>query len=332
MFSAFFFLPVGPSFHTSISPCEDRCWTTIGWVRHRWRPCGIWAVSAAAGRVECDSTGFGMRHLQRGFDSLLGVCLFLSVTEKVPYFASGTRFWGAVKVDWNPVQDMTDWRCWQVFQFLTDGCSSLSRCSRLIESFSVKICNLNIFNIKSLNPSIQPTLFLLSFTSGSPSLHFYPTISFSLTIFPSFHYSFFFGLFAPPYNTVQQRQRSVPSGWSRAPPESRRRNLSLRSHASWQNRACRAHAASRSHPSSFSVHLHLNSARLRMPKQLTSQQSAERGDTRRLLISAIVPFSSVLRGEALMWAQRDSECLREPYNSNYRYKTLIGCINPMIVT
>lgn len=105
---------------------------------------------------------------------------------------------------------------------------------------------------------------------------------------------------------VQQRQHSVASGWSRACREGWRCFLSLWSHASWQNRACKVCAASESHPSSFFVHLHLNSAGLWMPKQLTSQKSSERGcyllEKQQPLICATVAFSFVLVGEGLMRA------------------------------
>lgn len=105
---------------------------------------------------------------------------------------------------------------------------------------------------------------------------------------------------------VQQRQHSVASGWSRACWEGWRCFLSLWSHASWQNRACKVCAASESHPSSFFVHLHLNSAGLWMPKQLTSQKSSERGcyllEKQQPLICATVAFSFVLVGEGLMRA------------------------------
>lgn len=103
---------------------------------------------------------------------------------------------------------------------------------------------------------------------------------------------------------VQQRQHSVASGWSRACREGWRCFLSLWSHASWQNRACKVCAASESHPSLFFVHLHLNSAGLWMPKQLTSQKSSERGcyllEKQQPLICATVAFSFVLVGEGLM--------------------------------
>lgn len=99
---------------------------------------------------------------------------------------------------------------------------------------------------------------------------------------------------------VQQRQHSVASGWSRACREGWRRFLSLWSHASWQNRACKVCATSKSHPFSFFVHLHLNSAGLWLPKQFTSQKSTERScyllDNQRLLIYATVAFSFVLIG------------------------------------
>lgn len=79
----------------------------------------------------------------------------------------------------------------------------------------------------------------------------------------------------PLYGTTKAAQCGV---WLvESPPRGGDAFCLLGSHASWQNRACKVRAASRSHPSSFFVHLHLNSARLWMPKQLTSQQRAERG-------------------------------------------------------
>lgn len=59
---------------------------------------------------------------------------------------------------------------------------------------------------------------------------------------------------------------------------------------------------------------------LRMPKQLASLQSAERGcNPPETAAASDLRHQVWCSGETLlMWAQRDSERLQEPYNSNYR--------------
>lgn len=162
----------------------------------------------------------------------------------------------------------------------------------------------------SIHPSLSFYRFLIFCSLLSPSLHLYPvtsSLSPTLTIFPSFYFSHIFSLTvcvspsAVSLRMVQQRQHSVASGWSRA----RRRGgdafcLSAVILADRTERVKRTQPAE-AIPSSFFVHLHLNSTRLWMPKQLTSQQSAERGVTAREP-PAFDPWGSVNVSTARQWA------------------------------
>ncbi len=139
---------------------------------------------------------------------------------------------------------------------------SLSFCRIL--SFCVRLCIVSLASLPSnhLFPShcISIISFLLFFSPVSDCLRF----TFRCL---------------PPYGTTKAAQCGV---WLVENPPRGGDAFSLSGvMLADRKRACKAHAASRSHPSSFFVHLHLNSACLRMPKQLTSPQSAERGVTLR---------------------------------------------------
>lgn len=210
----------------------------------------------------------------------------VDVTEAVAHFAFGTNFVEWLRVDWELVQHIM-------------VCLTSLACFGLVFTF-IQSADSPFFRLRILHSIFYPSLIshCLPFITVVPSTLSSHFLDSSLTVCTSPS--------AVSLRMVQQRQHSVASGWPRACREGWRCFLSLWSHASWQNRACKVCAASESHPSSFFVHLHLNSAGLWMPKQLTSQRSSERGcyllEKQRPLICATVAFSFVLVGEGLMRA------------------------------
>lgn len=111
---------LSPAFHTSISPWEDHVgWQQIGWSingdheafelfqqqqRRRWRQCES-RCTETVHRVKCDSIRYVM--LTKGPRLSVGSLPFSSVTEKAPYFASGTNF--AKRSRWTGIQFKTWW-------------------------------------------------------------------------------------------------------------------------------------------------------------------------------------------------------------------------------
>lgn len=326
------FLPVSPSFHTSISPCEGRCWMTIGGVKHWWRPCTFGPFQQP--QVEPLSS---------------------RVWQHWIWYATLTKgLWLSVgRLSFSP--SLEKFHMWPLAPGLTSSQGGLGSGSRhdgltLLASFSISHWRLQ-FTVKmsSSNPILLRQSMQFKHLQYKELKSIHPTNSlssqFQRHLFLSHYISIIslLCLFAPhlplpPYIRYNKGSAVMPSGWSRAPPPPREsETLPVSQESCYLTEQSVLSVRSQQKPSL--IVLCSPAPELRTsPNAKTAHITAERREgryppeNRRLLISAIVPFSSVLRGEALMWAQRDSECLREPYNSNDRYKTLIGCINPMIVT
>lgn len=187
-----------------------------------------------------------------------------------------------------------------LFQFSTDSCCPLSRCRVLwsnpslnnhqsmetVIKFSGKCSVLQYKDVSTVLclylhkiPSFPVCffiVFLASFTSFTSMQSELPSLSllFISPLFSRLPVTVCVSPSAVSLPTVQQRKRSVAG---REPAKGWRCFLSLQSRTNWQNGVCKICAGSRSHPSSFFVHLHLNSSRLWMPKQLRSQHNAKRG-------------------------------------------------------
>lgn len=199
-----------------------------------------------------------------------------SVTKTVPCFTSGTNFCWAVKVDWNLRFDGTIWHLWHIFgSFSVQHWVLLSTVkSPLIKPFfeqPSKFAAGYIFQLWLYCSVLQHLCLRCFIVFIAPFL--YPVrTSFSLTAFPLS--SFISLAVCLPHLplSLSLRYNKGSAVWrlaGREPAEGWRR---FQSRASWQNRACKICAASRSHPSSFFVHLHLNSACLWIWKQLRSQR------------------------------------------------------------